>query len=189
MATSVSICSNALLALGVSPIADFNEATDRARICANLYPTLRNEVLRAHTWKSAVARVQLSPLADVPVYGPRNKFLLPSDWVRTMKVGGYGDFAADFVQEGRYILSDSTPLFLRYVRRNENESEWDDMLISIMQMRVMWAICYAITKSTTLRDTLRQEYQQALAMAKSVDSMGAPTDMVAEDTPLISCRY
>jgi hypothetical protein len=189
MTTSVSICSNALLELGVSGIADFGEGNDRARVCGALYPNLRNEVLRSHTWKSAVSRVQLSPMTDAPDYGFTKRYLLPSDWVRTMKVGGEGDWAVDFRQEGRYLLSNATPLFLRYVRRNENEGEWDDLLVSIMQMRVKWAICYAITKSTSLRDTLRQEYQQALMIAKSIDSMGAPTDQVAEQSPLIDARF
>jgi hypothetical protein len=38
MASSISICSNALLALGAHPINDFDEDTDHARLCANLYP-------------------------------------------------------------------------------------------------------------------------------------------------------
>jgi hypothetical protein len=43
MASSISICSNALLALGAHPINSFDEATEHARLCSNIYPTVRND--------------------------------------------------------------------------------------------------------------------------------------------------
>ncbi|EBA0378294.1 hypothetical protein FIX59_23640, partial [Salmonella enterica] len=66
MTSSVSICSNALLALGAHPINDFDEDTDHARLCANLYPTVRNKLLRSHPWNCAIKRVVLSPVSAAP---------------------------------------------------------------------------------------------------------------------------
>jgi hypothetical protein len=40
MASSISICSNALLALGAHPINSFDEASEHARLCSNIYPTV-----------------------------------------------------------------------------------------------------------------------------------------------------
>jgi hypothetical protein len=48
MATDVSICSNALLMLGDGPISDFTTVNDRTRLCANLFPQVRDAVLRSH---------------------------------------------------------------------------------------------------------------------------------------------
>ena len=48
MASSISICSNALLALGAHPINSFDENTEHARLCSNIYPTVRNDLLRKH---------------------------------------------------------------------------------------------------------------------------------------------
>lgn len=39
MASSISICSNALLALGAHPINSFGENSEHARLCSNIYPT------------------------------------------------------------------------------------------------------------------------------------------------------
>ena len=61
MTTAVTICSNALLELGADPINSLEEGTKFARLCANLYPSLRDDVLRAHYWKCATKRVTLSP--------------------------------------------------------------------------------------------------------------------------------
>ena len=36
--TSLSICSDALLMLGASPISSFTEGTDEANVCNSLYP-------------------------------------------------------------------------------------------------------------------------------------------------------
>lgn len=48
MASSITICSNALLALGARSINSFDENTDHARLCSNIYPTVRNDLLRKH---------------------------------------------------------------------------------------------------------------------------------------------
>ena len=189
MATAVSICSNALQELGAAAIASFDDTNDRARLCANLYPTAKGEVLRAHAWRCARRRVQLSPLATVPAYGKAHAFQLPGDWVRTLKVGGFNDYPVEFQHEGRQLLSDASPLYLRYVSNLDNEGTWDDLLVSVMQMRMKWALCYPVTKSTSLRTELREEFRGFLKQAKSIDSMGEPPEMLAEQSPLIAARY
>lgn len=188
MATAVSICSNALLMLGASPISSFDGSDDKARLASNLYPGQRDATLRAHTWNCCVKRVQLAPLSGVSTYGWQNAFQMPGDWVRTMRVGGSGNFVADFRQQQRTLLANATVVNLRYVFRNTNEGSWDDLLVDVLTKRMAWAMCYAVTKSTSLRDTLGQEFRLALQQAKSIDSMEEPGEMVAEDSPLISIR-
>jgi hypothetical protein len=58
---------------GCSPI-NFDEDTDHARLCANLYPTVRNKLLRKHPWNCAVKRVVLSPSAPRPSLGTAISF-------------------------------------------------------------------------------------------------------------------
>lgn len=189
MATAVSICSNALLMLGAQPIASFDEAGDRARLCANLYPSNRDAVVRSHTWNCCVKRVALAALTTAPTYGFAYGYLLPSDWVRTIKVGQYADYAADFRQEGRTLMSDSNSLVLRYVFSNVDEGTWDALLVDVVTKRMAWVLAYPVTKSTSLRDSLRAEFMLAMAQAKSIDSMEEPSEQIAEDSPLISVRY
>src|SRR3546814_19099578 len=75
MTTEVSICSNALLRLGADPINSFDEADnfgsniERARLCANLWPNVRRQVIRSHPWNCATTRVVLSPDAAAPAFG------------------------------------------------------------------------------------------------------------------------
>lgn len=189
MTTAIEICSNALLELGQLPISSFDEGNDRARLCANLYPNERNAQLRSHFWNCAVKRVQLTPQVAVPAYGFKAKYLLPGDWLRTLRVGTDREASLDFRQEGREILCDAGSIFLRYVWRNENEGSWDALLIEVMQARMKWKLAYPITKSTSLRAELRDEWRLMLKQAKSIDSMDEPGESVADESPLITARY
>src|SRR3546814_17689916 len=92
MTTEVSICSNALLRLGADPINSFDEADnfgsniERARLCANLWPNVRRQVIRSHPWNCATKRVVLSPDAAAPAFGYANRFQMPGEWLRTLAV-------------------------------------------------------------------------------------------------------
>ena len=188
MTTAVTICSNALLELGASPIASFDETGNQARLAANLYPPNRDALLRSHTWNCCVKRVSLSPLVGVPAYGFAFAYQLPGDWVRTIKLGNFADYSVDFRQEGRQLLCSANSLQLRYVFRNTNEGTWDDKLVEVMTALMKWRFAYPITKSTSLRDTLGAEYRMLLQQAKSIDSMEEPSEQIAEESPLISVR-
>ena len=193
MTTKVSICSAAIGELGRSPIASFDESSDVARLCANLYDTNRDALLRSHLWNCAVRSETLSPIAMPTGFSNvafSNAFLLPGDWLRTIRLGSTRDSSNTcFRQEGRYLLTDSDSIVLRYVWRNEDPGTYDALLIQVLTALMKWRMTYALTKSTSLRDSNMQEYRLLLQQAKSIDSMEEPGDMVAEDTPLISARY
>lgn len=105
MTSSVSICSNALLALGAHPINDFDEDTDHARLCANLYPTVRNKLLRAHLWNCAIKRVVLSPVSSAPEFGYGYQFSLPGDLIRVLSVGESRDDIDYRIEGGCWLTS------------------------------------------------------------------------------------
>ena len=89
-ATEVSICSNALLMLGGQPINDLSENSDRARLASNLWPAVRNYVLRRHPWNCAVKRVALAPDLTPPAFDWAFQFTLPPDFMRVLAVGEAG---------------------------------------------------------------------------------------------------
>lgn len=187
MATSVSICSNALLMLGAQPINDLAEDLDRARLAANLYPAVRDDMLRAHPWNCAVKRVVLSPDTTPPAYGYSYQFRLPSDWLRTLSVGDYGA-ESDFRSEGRMLLSDEDVLKLRYIFRNENESSWDAMLVQCMTLAMAARMAYAITQSASLEQVRLQELEMALKRARATDGQDDPPETLG-DFRLLGSRH
>lgn len=190
MTTAVSICSNALLMLGKTPIADFNENSDRARYCSNLYPMVRDQLLRKHFWNCAIKRVLLSPLGTAPAFGYSNQFQLPADFVRIYEVGyAPNRFIKDFQIENRLILASVDALPLRYVWRNDNEDNWDSSLVHVATAMMAAVLAYPITQSTSLRDSMQDDAIRALREAKSIDGQENPSETMGEEFPFITGRY
>lgn len=192
MATNgISICSAALLQLGKSPINDFDEVGDHARLCANLYPLERDSLLRENDWNCAKKRLVLAPLSEVPAFGWAKKFALPSDFLRLISIGDYyvgSPYCQRFKVEGRSILASGDVLPIEYIYRNDQEATWDSKLIELMTARMLWKLAYPITQSTTLRDELKAEYAQMARAARAIDAQENPSDALSDDFTLLSGR-
>ncbi len=189
MVTGVSICSNALMMLGAQPINDFADQAnlDRARLCANLYPYQRDSVLRAHPWNCCITRVQLAPIADTPAFEWAYAFELPADCLRVLEVG-YGGCQIDYLVEGRCILANDPAVDLRYVFRNEVESNWDSHLVDLMTIAMTAVLAYPVTQSTSERDSRRAELVQATRQAKAVDGQEDPPQTLGNEH-LLAARF
>jgi hypothetical protein len=187
MASAVSICSNALLLLGDNPISAFDEGTDKATLAGNLWETVRDDMLRSHPWNCAVKRTTLAADSTAPAYDYAFRYLLPTDWMRTISVGEYGA-EPDHKSEGRYILCDESPLYLRYIYRNTDPNTYDASLIAVLTLAMAARMAYAVTSSASMQQTLAQELQQALRRARAIDGQDDPPETIG-DFRLLSSRY
>lgn len=193
MATDVSICSNALLRLGAAPINSFDEADpngsniQRARLCSNLWPTVRQQVLRAHPWNCATTRVLLSPDTTAPAFGFAYRFLRPSDWLRTLQIGIDENCTPRYRTEGRYLLCDETALPMVYVFDNAVPGTYDATLIGAMELAMTVALAYPVTKSIEVEANKQRELAQAMQMARTIDGQDDPAETLG-DFPLLMSR-
>lgn len=185
MATDVQICSNALMLLGGDPIASLQESSKAARLCANTYPIARADVLRRHTWNCAIRRVVLAPLSQKPEFDWGYQFTKPGDWLRLIQIGERG-VLPDYEFAGNRILCNLASLQLVYLA-DVTESMWDALLTSVMVKRMAADLAYPVTKSASLADTKRGEYELALKMAKNVDAQENPPEDWG-DSPLLQVR-
>lgn len=188
MASQVSICSNALLMLGDRPINDLvPEEGDRAILALNLFPDVRDAVLRAHTWDCAIKRETLAPLSTAPAFGWSYRFQLPVDCLRVISIGSMDSDNADHKIEGRQVLTDQPSIYLRYVFRNENVESWDAGLVSVVTAAMARDMAYPITRSAAMRDTMQNEYLLRLRMQRAADSLQGTPDQI-NSSPFISVR-
>lgn len=186
MATPVSISSNALLMLGDKPIASFDEATDRARVCANLWPSVRDSVLRSHPWNCAIKRARLLPDATSPAFDWDYQFTVPGDFLRVLSVGElYSE--DEWRVEGQMILANWSPLLLRYVYRNENPATYDGMLVDVMTAQMAARMAYPLTQSAALAQEMGNRAAALERRARAVDGQDDSTDMLG-DNPLRDAR-
>lgn len=187
MATSkIQVCSNALILLGQSTIASFSESNDRATACSNLWDNSRQAVLRSHPWNCSIKRVALAPDVTAPDFDWTYQFTLPGDCLRVLSVGQDGD-SPEYRLEGRKILIDDNPAYLKYIFDNEDVASWDSQLVEAMTRYMAFSMAYALTKSTSLRDSLYQEFSLLLKQAKSVDGQEDPPEEFG-DFPFLSAR-
>lgn len=189
MATGVSICSNALLMLGAQTINDFNDSMnlDRAKLCANLYPTVRDNLLRDHPWNCAIKRAVLAPDVAAPAFGYSHSFELPADFLRVLEVGCNG-LQIDYLVEGRTIQANTTVLQLRYVFRNEVEGTWDSALVELATLAMAATLAYPITQSAALQQSLKQELELAMRRARAIDGQEDPPQTFGDER-LLAARF
>lgn len=189
MATGVTICSNALLMLGSQTINDFEDQQnlDRAKLCANLYPTVRDDLLRAHPWNCCIKRAVLAPDAVAPLFGYDHSFELPADFSRVLEVGSSGQ-QIDYLVEGRSIQSNTTVLELRYVFRNEVESTWDAHLMALATQAMCAALAYPVTQSTAKQAGEEQKLELMLRRARAVDGQEDPPQTLGDER-LYAARF
>lgn len=186
--SAISICSNALQQLGDDPIASFALSEGkRARLCGNLWPQVRDYLLRKHAWPCARKQVILPPDSATPDFDWGYQFTLPGDWMRTLQVGQRGERIAHEII-GRKILSDSGTLHLVYVWRNEDPALWDSLLCDLASAEMCARLAYPITRSASLAQLKRGEADQMLREAKSIAGQdNEPEDW--GDSPFTDVRY
>ena len=185
MATSISICSNALLMLGAKTINSFDEDSDRAKLVATLWPSFLAWILRNHYWNCAKKRVILSPEVETPAFDWAYQFILPADWVRTLNVGERVA-VEDFEQMGNRILFNSNVLYLTYI--SDSVTQYDNELVNLLEVGMAARMAYAITQSASLQEARMQEFKLALRSARAVDGMDEPP-LEFRDSVLLNARY
>lgn len=189
MTTDINICNAALLELGGTPINSFRDGTVWATVCAGIYPGAKSEIMRAHFWNALMARAVLAPLAASPAHSWAYQFAAPGDWVRTYQVGYDGE-PIEYQFEARRFLSNSNVLPIVYVA-DKPEDQWDAGLVAVMTARMRLALAYPVTKSASLRDSMKEEFYRrgsgVLAMARAQDGQeNSPEDW--SDSPLLQAR-
>ena len=190
--SAISVCSAALLELGSRPINDFNEATEGARLCANLWPILRDNMLRIHPWNFAKKRVKLSPTTTPPEFGYKYAYSPPSDFLRVLSVNGDPApgmyWPEGFVFEDGQILTDAPHLLLQYLYRNEEPVNWDSAFTRLMVLTVKKALAYPITRDANVKVDAENEWALALRFAKTTNGIEIPPQEIGGGA-FLQARY
>lgn len=182
MATSaIEISNRALEAIGADPINSLEETTKPARICARLYPQLRDELLRNHPWNFAAARAVLPALATAPAWGFARAFQIPTDCLLVWRVRDAA--REDWRVEGRTIVTDAAaPLYIEYGRQVTDPSEMDPLFASALVARLAMELAMPIADNGTARERMEREYKRLLREARGVDAReGQPGTVDADD--------
>ncbi len=182
--TSTSICNSALAKIGAERIVSLDSDNNRAKLLKEQYEKLRDELLYAHPWNFAIARVQLAGLVSAPLFDFSNQFQLPSDCLRV--VGSDIPKDADWQVEGTVLVCNYDAVQIKYIRQITDTSKFTPAFAEVLACKIAADVCYAITQSTTLQKNLDEKYEKQLRQARSFDAQESVGDRVYADSWLNS---
>lgn len=166
--TTTQAANLALIKLGSDTISSLSDDNKPARLCNAVFDLIRDEMLRQHPWNFAMAREQLvADVDDAPDFEFSYQFPLPDDYLRLVNL--YLD-RSRFKIEGDFILTDSNPIDIIYIRQMADPTEWDAMFLEAFATRLAAEISFALTGSNTLQQIMMADYERKLAKAKTVDA-------------------
>lgn len=187
MSTDVKICSDALVELGLAPINSFTDLNDRTLAAWNLFPQVRDFVLRSHTWNCAIKRAVLSPDTGAPAFGWSRAFTLPSDCVRVLSVSQRRERIAYEIESGK-VLCDEGVVYLRYVFRNTAPATYDPALFRALTLAMAAVLAVPACEDLGKKQEKERELMAVMRTARAVDGMEEPPDSI-DDFPLLSVRF
>lgn len=167
--SEVDIANGALLRIGSPPITSLADNTKQARTCTLRYPKARDNILRAHDWKSAKTRAILAPVSTRPLFNFSGAFTLPPDCVRVVEI--YPQYY-DYTVEGRYLFCNLGVVNLIYISNNVDPSVMDTHLVDAIEAELAFQICPSLLQSDqdAVTDKLEKRRDKALTRAKNTDS-------------------
>ena len=173
-----------MIKLGAEPINNLSDDTKEARLCRIQYPNIRDAILRSAPWSFAIKRVELSPVVDPLLFGDGNKFQLPQDCVKFFKLyAGEGYVSTDTYKiEGDYIVSSLETIQGWYISNDVEPEKFDPNFKEALANALAADLCYAITQSNNLQQSLLGTAKFYIDEARSYNSQEVtPDDFVFDE--------
>lgn len=169
-ASEALIFNKALIHLGHGDrFLSADDENPRIGTLREVYPNLRDALIRSYQWNFATARKKLAADADVPVHGFAYRYTLPSDCLRVDAV--LETYGRVWRKEGNAIVTDiPAPLKIVYARRVENPQEFDPLFVELLALDLAIAVGAVIGDKRSRRTDLKQERGELALDAKVIDA-------------------
>ena len=201
--TKLSICSDALIMLGASPLSSFSEGTDSAQVCDRLYDDIYETVLAMYPWNFSYRKEQLARTTSTPVTEWKYEYQLPSSSIGSgvRALFTTTSTGARPVNEGWEILEDKllTNLETVYVdfQFRPSEAVLPTYFIQLLKYWMAWHIAEPVTDQITKGDYYKtlavgapseNNRGGAFRQAAIINGQNQPNQVI-EDFDLISVRF
>lgn len=185
--TAIGLCGRALIKIGATAIATFDDGSAEAEVASALFGPARDGLLSANAWSFATVQATLPRLAVEPVADYANAFQLPTDFLRALGAGGNGrGRGVGYRIVGRTLHCDSETVTLTYVGRPAEEdfpAFFDQALIA----RLAAEFCIPLTESSSRAEALARLAEAEFRRARQIDAQ-QDNQPGFEDFTLIDAR-
>ena len=173
------IANEALIALGAKPVTDLYDSTDpNARVMAELFDLVRDELLMFHDWQFATKVVRLAEDPDDEnLTRYEHSYHLPADLLRMVTIvdgAVYADMQYQhFLMRGNRLYCDLSPCAIRYVARVEDVTEFPRWFDRALAMNLAARAAVRIAENPQKAGMLKQEFGAAAAEALRMDAFSS----------------
>lgn len=176
--SDVGICNSGVVKVGGETISSFTDGTRTSNLLQAQYPILRDEVMRAAAWRFALTQRTLGvPNATAPLFDYMAAYDIPNDILRVWKVA-----TPDWTEIGNQILCNKTDgIDCLCVFQNTDPTSWDAQFAEALAWRVAQEVAMALVQSAPLAKSMGDNYEKAVATARSANAIiGTPDRLIAD---------
>lgn len=174
--SGIDICSRALILIGAEPITSFDDDTTEGLVSSNMYEDIARSNLTSTRWRFATNQAVLNRLSDAPTGRFDAAYQLPSGYLFVHAVT-VRDFQIEYDIYGNKVFCDAAAqdeLILDYTYRAE-EQNWPSYFSICVEYAMATVFATAIARDQSLAQLMDQQYNIALAKARSIDSQQQST--------------
>lgn len=199
--TDLSICSDALIMLGASPLSSFTEGTSAAQACDRLYPDLRDSLIARYPWSWSFKKSALNRLTTAPINEWLYAYQLPGDILSGVQAvfasSGSNEQPLRYGWEiyGQELYTNLETVYIDY-QATVSESRMPEYFVMLLRTAMAAELAMVITDQVT-----KSDYYRGLAYgtpgengrgglmreAMNIDSRGKAPQII-EDFALIDVR-
>lgn len=195
MSSKTEIINRSLIKIGSNTIASPTEQSEQARKANAIFKSVAQAELRRQAWSFAKKRTVLPQLlTNVGGDTFKASFNLPADCLRLVWLNDIWVFSsirgAGFIDdpvyaiEGRTLVTNSSGAMpIVYIGDLSDAVElWDALFVDAFSCRLAVELAHPITKNLSLRQSVKQDYIEALKEAKRVNAIELPPQSLADDS-------
>jgi hypothetical protein len=197
MYSDVSVVNVGLTLIGEPRIVLLTEDTKQAREAKALYEATRNALLAAHNWSFAKTRVQLSPDPVAPLFEFANKYILPGDCVRVVRVGDHyvgadltdyrGSPVEEYAIEGRTVYTNMDGVLdIVYIKIVTDASQFAPGFAMALGAKMGANLSGPLNQSNAKKQTAEAQFDKEIRAAIRANAIELPPTKLADDEWVLS---
>lgn len=188
--TKFSICSAASALIGGPPVNDFEQGSDIAQKCKQLYESGVEELLTRHPWQFCKRWAVIERNSETPALKWDALYDMPNDCLEIRSVW-INDRAIEYEVLGRGVYCnavDTDEVVAEYTARAA-EADWPPMFVMCMTYRMTGYLASGHAERAALAKTWMDELEgNQLPLTRHADSMKQTTQKMPPSRRLIGLR-
>lgn len=171
------VSNMSLARIGAKRINDYADSSDtklEAVYCRLFYEQTAKSLMRAHWWRFAKARVQLSQETTAPDFQWTYAYTLPNDFLRSVLVYDgsrltTGETEYDYELEGSQLLTDESTVYLKYIRWVSDEPSWDPLFTECMALHLARKLVIPLSQDLKLKKDIDIDLVPLMRQVRAID--------------------